>query len=540
MKILLIQPALPCENGISHKHRSALPLGLAYVAGALESVGHRVSVVDADLLGLGPTEVASRACELAPDAVGISAISTLIFPEMVQLARAIKAVLPVPIFIGGHQATAGHIAIIQDTPYVDYVVRGEGEETAVELMAALEERRPLESVLGITYRGADGQPCATPDRPVLSDLDRYAIPARHLFPSLDLYRTHYDVGMQRHRHHATLASSRGCPKSCSFCSIVTMYRKGAGKAWRPRAVESVVAEIRHLVHEFGVEALSFVDDNILVDPRRLIEIFSRLADEGIHLAFTVAGSADLVIRHQGALKRLAELGCVSIELGLESGSDEVLKRFDKRVTVEQNRQAVQLVRAAGMTVVPDFIMFEPEMSLQDFCDNLQFLEAAQLVGTFPDDYMFNTLTLLPGTPHRKRIEERTGQTALGYELLEYAFVDERVGRIQHAASVFVNAVRPRLLELAERFHDLRQEQTERTDEEIMSLMMGSLVARLCSFNFLRSLARAAQNGDLAFEGCWQKVRSTVRWLEDLHQSVGSAQVCREGAGRGELVGEEAM
>ncbi len=242
----------------------APPLGLAYIAGALEAAGERVAVVDAVasapdrvhryykgyLIGLSFDETAAR-IPSGVDFIGISVLFTHEWPASLRLIDAIKRRHPdVPIILGGeHVSSLPEFCLL--TSAADVLVLGEGEETLIELIHALRNEQPLDEIDGIAYRSGDDV-VVNPRRQRTTEIDAIAWPAWHLF-DLDTYHERRWIGgLYSSTKSVPILATRGCPYQCTYCSAPNMWTP----RWIPRDPVKVVDEIQYYVEHFGVRKLS--------------------------------------------------------------------------------------------------------------------------------------------------------------------------------------------------------------------------------------------------------------------------------------------
>jgi anaerobic magnesium-protoporphyrin IX monomethyl ester cyclase len=442
--LLLISP----PDYQTREFRGAQPLGIAYLAGALRTVGISAELLDANLGDARPFEllvqevvsfVAGVRQRGGAPVVGISAVSQVI-DTVVALAERIKAADPAAlVVVGGYHPTFADYEILTDFPAIDLCVRGEGELTIVELMqhwqqvnvaAASSAERPAIDwghILGVTWRRG-GEIVANPSRPNNSALDALPFPARDLLPPLQAYAPYADTVAGKVRLKASMISSRGCPFHCNFCSIIAFYGDAGGKPWRGRSVANVVAEMVELADRNGASHFEFQDDNFFVQPERALTIVQRYAETGRDFSFAFLTRPDQVVKGERYFPALRQAGLRYVSVGIESGSDASLKRMIKQTGVEINRRALEILHNNDVAAQVEFIMFEPGSLLEDLQANLRFIEQQGLFGYFPP-LIFGRLLLMPGTPARAQIEQERGVSGSIHQLLPYDFTDPAVTQV---------------------------------------------------------------------------------------------------------------
>lgn len=442
-ELLLISP----PDYLTREFRGAQPLGIAYLAASLRAAGIGVQLLDANMNDPMPLDaLVQRVADFVAGvrqrggrpAVGVSVVSQVIATVAV-LAERIKAVDPgVLLIVGGYHPTFADRAILEDFAAIDLCVRGEGEQTIVEIMqhwqAAGAASPPLAPgqidwghILGVTWRQGD-QVIATPSRPNNTNLDALPFPARDLLPPLDAYAPYADTVAGKMRLKASMISSRGCPFHCNFCSIIAFYGDAGGRPWRGRSVENVVAEMVELADRDGASHFEFQDDNFFVRADRALAIVQEYAATGRDFSYAFLTRADQVVKGERYFPALRQAGLRYVSVGIESGSEASLERMVKQTGVEVNRRALQILHDNDIAAQVEFIMFEPGSTLDDLHANLGFIEQQGLFGYFPP-LIFGSLLLMPGTPAREQIERERGLQGSIHESLPYDFVDPQVSAV---------------------------------------------------------------------------------------------------------------
>ena len=379
MKVLLVNPGSAAVYSLFGLDLP--PIGLLYLAASLEKAGHGVAVWDVQIEGRPP----SPADVPGVDLVGISSDTTRI-GKALAIARKLSS-WGKPVVLGGPHAQFTPEAIL-DTGHVDYIVRGEGEETLVRLADALESGSGPAGVPGVIFR--DGPRTVATPPPPPPDVETLPFPARHL---VDLSRYVHMGG----RRASPVVTSRGCPGRCSFCSSSTFF----GGTWRARSVDSVLAELDALYHRFGVRAVAFVDDNFTLSPARVTAISEGIARRGLDLKWWAFSRVDTVVRNPAMVASMAAAGCFRIYLGIESGSDETLARLGKRTRSGDAAVAVRILRSHGIEVHGSYIIGSPD---EGRADVERTIEMAVALDT--DIGQFSILTPYPGTALAEELSDR--------------------------------------------------------------------------------------------------------------------------------------
>lgn len=373
MKISLISPKW------NQMRTSYPPLGLGYLAACLEREGHEVRIHD---FGLRPEVPVAQEVEevvaFGPDLVGMTSMTTS-HHSLEEAAPLLKERLGVPIVVGGPHATT----LPQETlrnPQFDYLVYGEGEETLLDLVRALEaEGKGLDAIPGLYYK-RDGEVRANPSRPLIRDLDALPFPARHLY-AWEAYGLRTPDGQPM----MTVLTSRGCPYHCSFC-----FKEIFGRTYRRRSPQNVVAELKEIVDRYGVRHIYFIDDLFTLDARRLQAMMEAFLQEGLDIRWQCLARVDRVT--PDLLRLMYRAGCREIHYGIESGNPEILAATAKHIRLEQVRQAVEWTEAAGIASKGYFMLGLPGDTEETMEQTIAFAESLPLT-----EAMFSIATPFPGT-----------------------------------------------------------------------------------------------------------------------------------------------
>lgn len=335
MNVLLVNPQ---STGIFSTFGINLPpMGLLYVAAALEQAGHSVAVRDLSLQG----EELSTFDLKSADVVGISSDSTRIEKAMVVARKAAAAGRPVVIGGPHPQFLADEICACGS---VSYIVKGEGEPVFPALLSALEKGDDPASVNGLIYR-AHGRIIETPDADK-PDVELLPWPARHL---VDLHRY---SGRVDEVPITPIVTSRGCPGACHFCSSSSFF----GRGWRYRSAESVLAELDEVYNRYGFRAVAFLDDNFTLSPERVEKIADGIIARDYRLHLWNFSRVDTIVSNPGMVKKLAQAGSRTIYLGIESESEDTLNSLGKNTTIKDVERAVSLLKENHIEVYGSYII----------------------------------------------------------------------------------------------------------------------------------------------------------------------------------------
>jgi anaerobic magnesium-protoporphyrin IX monomethyl ester cyclase len=378
VRILLINPFYPISETPSP------PLGLAFLAGALERAGNDVKILDCVVFPFNRDLLASLLQTFKPHLAGATAVTMTVDHALGVLGQ-VKAIDPsVTTVIGGPHATFCAAEILQSCDQVDAVACGEGEETIVTMVRALENGTPWERVPGIAFR--DGGRIISNALPPLADLDKLAPPARHLIP-LGRYRA---LGMP-----VSMTTSRGCPFKCIFC----VGRKMVGARVRYRDPVRVVDEMEGL-STLGFHQINLADDLFTANRNHCLAVCNQILDRGLTVKWTSFARVDTVSRQ--VLTTMHRAGCTTVSFGVESGSPEMLRRIKKGITLDQVLKAVQLCLDCGIDPHTSFILGLPGETPETLAQTLAFGERLKAMGV---NHGFHILAPFPGTDVRDRIDD---------------------------------------------------------------------------------------------------------------------------------------
>lgn len=408
-RILLIDPPVTRPKDFSHEKCRVsvfVPLGLAYIAAVLEKAGYQVTILDALVRGIeqgeqaygkdrfryGLSDAQIEECirKNAPDVVGISCLFSNKDFDLRTTARIVKKVMPdCPVIAGGVHPTAIKGELLKDEAAIDYIVLGEGEYTLKNLLRTLESGKPVDEVDGIVYRDGHGRIIVNEKKTFIQDLDELPFPARHLLDMKAYNRLSSAHSGFKQKPYASLISSRGCPAKCTFCSIELLW----GKVPRYRSAENILAEIAFLQKEYGVREVHFEDDNLTSNKKRALAIFNGMIERKFNLSWTVPSGLAIYSLDGELLEKMAESGCYSISLAIESGDQAVLDTLmNKPIRLEKAKPLVDKARSLGMKTKGFFILGFPGETQQTMRKTIAFAKSLEL-----DWSLFFMATPLIGT-----------------------------------------------------------------------------------------------------------------------------------------------
>ena len=377
MRVLLINVPHPSIGSrIPDDHLP--PLGLLSIGGPLIDDGHEVRLIDGEFGPMPSDDIVAAARRFSPDAVlfGHSG-STSGHPVIAELAHVIARAIPHALIIyGGVFPTYHWREILEQEPYVTAIVRGEGEETARQLMRALEFGHRLDGVAGIAFSKA-GQPRATKPAPVIRDLDAYRVG----WELIDHARYSYWGGLCA----VVVQFSRGCPHLCNYCG-----QRGFWTRWRHRDPVRFAKELARLKREHGVEVINFADENPTVSKKAWRAFLEALIAENVDLILVGSTRADDIVRDADILHLYKKAGWVRFLLGMESTDARTLELIRKGATTTTDREAIRLMREHGILSMATWVVGFEEETDRDHWRGMR-----QLLAYDPDQ-----IQMLYVTPHR--------------------------------------------------------------------------------------------------------------------------------------------
>lgn len=338
----------PLRWPLSPDYMATPPLPYLALGGPLQAAGYTVRIIDAkwekDPLRLVQEAAREAVC------FGVTGLTGYAVHDGLVASAAAKAANPaLPVVWGGwHSSWAARQAV--DDPRVDVVVKSQGERSFIELLDAFRERRPLDGIAGITFRGDDGQVRETADR-LPEDINRLPPPAYEL---VDVTR-YIRLGPGPVRH-ANLICSRGCPYHCDFCL-------DSRNKWFGLTLDRMEAELKFWVLGHGVNSVRFYDGNFFMGRDRLLAIARMITGGELagRFSWTATGVAKRLLHLDGAvLDELRASGCHQVAIGAESGSDELLAQITNKTTVEDTTEAVRLMTRHGINQYLFFMVGYPD------------------------------------------------------------------------------------------------------------------------------------------------------------------------------------
>jgi radical SAM superfamily enzyme YgiQ (UPF0313 family) len=354
-------------------------LGLAYLGAVAEQAGHQVTVIDCQGEKLSYDSFRQRIAAVPSDVIGVTS-TTLLYNSAKTIMETAREVHPSAVtMIGGSHVSFWDENALNETKSLDVIVRREGEQTFLELLQRIEEKKNFEGVQGTTIRTSNGKIIRNEDRSFLHDLDTLPSPAYHLLP-LDSY----------HRMGKTIfpiVTSRGCVQWCDFCSTVRMF----GRGYRVRNPKKVVDDMEMLHNKYGQSQFTFYDDAFTINRKHTLELCADIKARKLNLEWDCETRVDAVDKE--LLEKMKDAGCITIWFGVESGSEKILGKMHKKINRDQVREAFKMTQKTGMMTIASAVIGFPGETEETAWETINFINSLN-----PDDIGCYVATPYPGTP----------------------------------------------------------------------------------------------------------------------------------------------
>lgn len=338
-KIMLIFP--PSSSLTSWEPMVTPPMGMAYLGAAVRKAGYEVKLLDTVCedaycetrlndhicrYGLPYHHIVEKVKAFDPQVVGLSCIFSNQWPALRDIAMRLRAQLPGLIIVaGGAHPTFLPVRSMEDAP-LDYIIKGEGEQSFVDLLDRLKLDKPIDQVDGLVWREGD-QIRENPKTGYIKDLDSIPFPAYDLLPMEKYFK--YALPMSYgflSARNVPMVTSRGCPHKCSFCSSTNLW----GNRFRMRSPENVLEEMDWLVDTYGIREIKFQDDNLTAGRDRARKIFQAMIDRPWHLHWNTPNGIATWTLDEEIISLAKRSGCYSLTMAIESGDQEVIDKIVKK------------------------------------------------------------------------------------------------------------------------------------------------------------------------------------------------------------------
>jgi anaerobic magnesium-protoporphyrin IX monomethyl ester cyclase len=344
------------------------------------------------------------------DLIGMTVFSPVYF-EVKDLFNKIREKdAKIPICLGGPYVTTIREEIFSETP-ADFAVYGEGEITFSELISYLKGKTELKDIDGLIYRNGSGNVIVNPPRKKIGDLDSLPLPAYDIFP-MDRYPLH------------RMVTSRGCIFACAWCNSSSIW----GPSYREMSAERIVAELEHLIRNYGKKIFVFGDNTFNADLRRVEDFCDLLTWKKLDILWSVSLRADILTRE--IAMKMKKAGCYNVSIGIESANNDILAKMCKGTTIEKVTEGIKILKDAGIEIMSQYVIGSPEETLdtikesiayakQSGCDYTNFYSVLPFKGTRQWDYVLEHGTLVTDKIH----EFHSINPRVVFETPEFSFED---------------------------------------------------------------------------------------------------------------------
>ncbi len=365
-------------------------LGILYIAAVLERAGIDVDVVPTDVLDYTWDDITKRIESYKPDIVGVTTTTENRFDSFKLISIAKRLNREIVTVLGGPHISMAKEDTLNHIKDVDVLCIGEGENTILELVAALESGTPLSKVKGIFYRDDSGRSIFTGNRNAIEDLDFLPMPARHLLP-MDKY--HFDIKTRdgRVRKAQNIITSRGCPFNCYFCSTAVNW----GRKMRGNSPARVLEEIEYVIDRYQAEYIWFYDDTFNYNRPRLEKIMDMIIERDLGIKFTCELRIDIIDKPM--LEKMRRAGLEHGSFGIEAGNsrirqDVVRKKFD----IERAYEFLQWSKELDFIPGPFFIFSHHTETWKEAQETVEVIEKVKSINPRAD-IASAILHVYPGT-----------------------------------------------------------------------------------------------------------------------------------------------
>ena len=352
------------------------PLGIAYMAAVLEKEGAHVHIVDAQV---DKRDISAVVEDISPDIVGITCVTST-YNDAVIIAQEIREIYEGLLLMGGPHVTFQDSQALFEAP-IDVVVRGEGEQTILELADHVKKGRKLDTIRGITF--SKGRSIVQTGERDTIHLDDLPLPARHLLPMSEYGKT------SRETH---ILTSRGCPYGCIFCTCTALSK---GKV-RHRTPQYVLDEVDHVIDSYAFDRINFFDDTFTLSESVVKKLCKGLKERNVK--WSCETRIDRVT--QELIEEMGDSGCYRIFFGAESGNQELLNSLRKGTHVDRIKTVMTWCRENNIVAVPSFMLGLPLDTEKSINETIAF------ASSLPCEVIwFFCLTPFPGTPIFEKASE---------------------------------------------------------------------------------------------------------------------------------------
>ena len=396
MKILFIEP--PKDFWFVMGEYTPPPLGILQLAAFIESKVPEIEieVLDCQVELIGWNKLEKRIANSEPDVVVSSALATCNTYIILRTLETVKKIdSNIKTVVGGQHFTALAHESLETYPEIDFIVRGEGELTLLDLINNLGEGKSPLKVDGLSFRN-EGRVVHNPPRALIENLDDLPFPGYH-FVEDHIEKYHFKMMADSGAGYAMIEASRGCLHKCTFCSQWPFW----GDRWRTKSPERIADEMEHIYNEYDITFLWLTDDNLGLG-KRTNQLCDELIKKGVSedITWFIQARSDDIVRHKKILPKLRKAGNYWVMAGLERHDDTTIDKYQKGINPRDSKLSMDLLKDNGIFAQATLIMgdrSDSHSSIQELRDFVNYVD--------PDLAIFMVLTPFPGTDLYKTAHE---------------------------------------------------------------------------------------------------------------------------------------
>ena len=405
IKLLLLRNPMVVPKW-GHMESICPPLGLAYVAASIQQAGYEVSCLDAlgeaplqrnvledkNLIsfGLSTEQILQHLASKDFNVLFVSLMFSCEWPVTKSIVQTIKKIYPnVLLVCGGEHITACPEFSMKDCPEIDVCVLGEGEETSIDLLKTIEQKKSLSKVNGIVFRSAEGI-VRNPNRSRINKLENIAWPAWDLFPLENYLSNSLGYGVNPGRSMPMLIS-RGCPYQCTFCSSPQMWTT----KWQARNVDLVIEEMQFYIDKYKAQNFDFYDLTTIVRKDWIVNFCQKIIKKNWNITWQMPAGTRSEALDEETLGLMFLSGQRHISYAPESGSVLTLQKIKKKIKIDRMKKSIRSARKKGMSVKLNMIVGFPHETHREIFRTLSFVKDAAVMGV--DDVYLASFAPYPGS-----------------------------------------------------------------------------------------------------------------------------------------------
>jgi len=397
MKVLFVEP--PKDFWFVMGEYTPPPLGILQLAAFLESriPDFDIVVLDCQAEQIGWDDLKRHIESIEPDVVVSSALATCNTYTIIRTLDIVKKIDPqIKTVVGGQHFTALANESLESYSEIDFIIRGEGELTLVDLLHDIEQGRPFVKVDGISFRHGDKIVHNRP-RALIDNLDDLPFPGYNFIENnMDKY--HFKMMAHSNAGYAMVEASRGCSHKCTFCSQWPYWR---GR-WRTKSPKRIADEMEYIYNEYDISFLWLTDDNLGLG-KRISDLCNELIKKGVSDSITwfIQARSDDIVKHKKILPKMRRAGNYWVMAGLERHDDKTITNYHKGIKPNDSKLSMDLLKENGIFAQATLIMgdrSDSHNSIQQLRDFVNYVD--------PDLAIFMVLTPFPGTDLYKTAKEK--------------------------------------------------------------------------------------------------------------------------------------